>query len=94
MDLHYNEFLDEKIIKALINSSLSMFFARSIGELSFYMLKENFIDIYSVDEELTVRDIIQAYRENQLSRLTSPTHLLEESGTVTHETEGIKRGGP
>ena len=99
VDFYYNEFLDEKIhigvkiIKALIPSGLAVLFTRGIGELSFYMLKENFIDIYSVDEELTVRDIIQAYRENQLSRLTSPTHLLEESGTVTHETEGIKRGG-
>ncbi len=99
VDFYYNEFLDEKIhigvkiIKALISSGLDILFTRGIGELSFYMLKENFIDIYSVDEELTVRNIIQAYRENRLSRLTAPTHLLEESETITHETEGIKRGG-
>jgi cation diffusion facilitator family transporter len=100
IDFYYNEFLDEKlhigvkIIKALISSGLDVLFTRGIGELSFYMLKENFIDIYSVDEELTVRDIIQAFRENRLSRLTAPTHSLEESETATHETEGIKSGGP
>jgi predicted Fe-Mo cluster-binding NifX family protein len=99
-DFYYNEFLGEKIhigvkiVKALIRSGLSMLFTRSIGELAFYMLKENFIDIYRVGEELTVREIIQAYREKRLSMLTSPTHPLEESETVTHETEGTKRVGP
>jgi cation diffusion facilitator family transporter len=100
VDFYYNEFLDEKIhigvkiIKALIHSGLSMLFARGIGELSFYMLKENFIDIYRVVEELTVREIVQAYRENRLSRLTTPTHSLEESETVTHEPGETKKVGP
>jgi len=96
VDFYYNEFLAEKIhigvkiIKALLHSGLGLLFTRGIGELSFYMMKENFIDIYSVDEELTVREIIQAYRENRLSRLTTPTHSLEESETVTHETGETK----
>lgn len=96
VDFYYNEFLAEKIhigvkiIKALLHSGLNLLFTQGIGELSFYMLKENFIDIYSVDEELTVREIIQAYRENRLSRLTTPTHSLEESETATHETGETK----
>jgi cation diffusion facilitator family transporter len=92
VDFYYNEFLGEKIhigvkiIKALIRSGLNLLFTRSIGELSFYMLKENFIDIYHVDEELTVEEIIQAYLEKKLPILTAPTHPLEESETIMHET--------
>jgi predicted Fe-Mo cluster-binding NifX family protein len=93
IDFYYNEFLKEKIhigvkiIKALIRSGLSILFTRGIGELSFYMLKENFIDIYHVGEELTVGEIIQAYREKRVPILTAPTHTQEESETITHETE-------
>lgn len=100
VDFYYNEFLAEKlhigvkIIKALIPSGLDVLFTRGIGELSYYMLKENYVDIFSVDEEFTVCEIIQAYRQNRLSRLTSPTHFLEESETITNETEVIKRGSP
>jgi cation diffusion facilitator family transporter len=100
VDFYYNEFLGEKIhigvkiIKALTPSGLSMLFTRSVGELSFYMLKDNFIDIYRVDEELTVREIVQAYRKKRLPILTTPTHPLEESETVTHETEGTTRVRP
>jgi len=91
VDFYYNEFLGEKIhigvkiIKALLPSGLGLLFTHGIGELSFYMLKENFIDIYRVEEELSVREIIQAYRENRLSPLTAPTHSLEESETMTNE---------
>jgi cation diffusion facilitator family transporter len=89
-DFYYNEFLGEKlhigvkIIKALIHSGLNLLFTRSIGELSFYMLKENFIDIYKVDQELVVGEIIRAYRDNTLPGLTAPTRQLEESETVAH----------
>jgi cation diffusion facilitator family transporter len=99
VDFYYNEFLGDKlhigvkIIKSLIRSGLNLLFTHSIGELSFYMLKENFIDIYHVDEELTVREIIQAYREKRLPSLTAPTHPLEESETITHETEETERVG-
>jgi cation diffusion facilitator family transporter len=92
VDFYYNEFLGEKlhigvkIIKALIHSGLNLLFTCSIGELSFYMLKENFIDIYRVDEELTVKEIIQGYRDKRLPVMTAPTHPLEESETITHET--------
>jgi cation diffusion facilitator family transporter len=99
VDFYYNEFLGEKIhigvkiIKSLIHSGLNLLFSRAIGELSFYMLKENFIDIYHVEEEFTVGEIIQAYREKRLPILTAPTHSLEESETITHEAEETERIG-
>ncbi len=92
VDFYLNEFLGEKlhigvkIIKSLLHSSLNLLFTRRIGELSYYMLKENFIDIYTVDKELPVGEIVLAFRENRLSRLTTPTHLLEESETMCSGT--------
>lgn len=89
-DFYYNEFLGEKIhigvkiIKTLIRYGLNLLFTHGIGELTYYMLKENFIDIYHIEEGLTVGEIIQAYRENRLPLLTAPTHTLEESETAMH----------
>lgn len=86
-DFYYNEFLDEKlhigvkIIKALPTPGLDVLFTRHIGELSFSLLKERFVDIYLVEESMTVREIIRAYRENRLKRLYAPTHGLEDSET-------------
>jgi predicted Fe-Mo cluster-binding NifX family protein len=100
IDFYYNEFLEEKIhigikiIKALLRSGLHLLFTRGIGELSFYMLKENFIDIYLVGEELTVGEIVQAYREKKVPILTAPTHTLEESETIMHEPGETKEVAP
>jgi cation diffusion facilitator family transporter len=97
IDFYFNEFLGEKIhigvkiIRALLHCGLGLLFTRGLGELSFYMLKENFIDIYAVAEELTVGEIVQTYREGRLSRLTTPTHSLEESETATNETGETRR---
>lgn len=92
IDFYFNEFLGEKlhigvkIIKALLHSGLNILFTRGIGELSFYMLKEHFIDIYGIEGETSVREVVRAYRENRLPRLTAPTHSLEESETISTET--------
>lgn len=100
VDFYYNEFLGEKIhigvkiIKALLPCNLTLLFTRGIGELSFYMLKENFIDIYAVPEGLSVGEIVQAYRDKRLSRLTTPTHSLEESESVAAETGAPGRKQP
>ncbi len=100
IDFYLNEFLGEKIhigvkiIRALLQCKLGLLFTRGIGELSFYMLKENFIDIYVVTEELTVGEIVQTYRDGRLSRLTTPTHSLEESETATNETGATRRIQP
>jgi len=86
-DFYYNEFLNEKkhigikVIKAVIRYKLDMLFTAQIGELSFYMLKDNFVDIYSIKEDLTVKETVERYRNGQLEKITEPTHLLEESQT-------------
>jgi len=84
-DFYYNEFLAEKkhigikVIKAVIKYKLDLLFTSQIGEISFYMLKDNFVDIYKAEEVLTVREIIEKYRNKQIKQVTAPTHSVEES---------------
>jgi len=84
-DFYYNEFLDEKkhigikVIKAVITYKLDLLFTSQIGEISFYMLKDNFVDIYKVEEGFSVSDVIERYRNKQLEPIIAPTHPLEES---------------
>jgi predicted Fe-Mo cluster-binding NifX family protein len=71
-DFYYNEFVHEKkhagikVIKAVIKYKVDVLFTSRIGEISFYMLKNNFVDIYSAEEGLSVREIMQRYRNNQI----------------------------
>lgn len=84
-DFYYNEFLDEKkhiglkVIKAVIKYRLDLLFTSNIGEISFYMLKDNFVDIYKIEEGLSVKEAIERYRNNQLEQIRTPTHSVEES---------------
>ena len=95
-DFYYNEFLGEKdrihigvkVIKALIKHDLDLVFTPKIGEISFYMLKDNFIDIYKAEAGLTVREMIERYRNHQIDPITEP-HPAEES-----EIEKQKAGAP
>ena len=95
-DFYYNEFLGEKdrihigvkVIKALIKHDLDLVFTPKIGEISFYMLKDNFIDIYKAEAGSTVREIIERYRNREIEPITVP-HPAEES-----EVEKQKAGAP
>jgi len=84
-DFYYNEYLDEKkhigikVIRAVIGHKLDMLFTSQIGEISFYMLKDNFVNIYKIQEDMTVREIIKRYQTAKLEEITVPTHTLEES---------------
>lgn len=84
-DFYYNEFLSEKkhigikVIKAVIKYKLDLLFTSRIGELSFYMLKNNFVDIYKTKEGLSVKDVIEKYKNKQLELIIAPTHPLEKS---------------
>jgi predicted Fe-Mo cluster-binding NifX family protein len=84
-DFYYNEFIHEKkhaglkVIKAVIKYKIDVLFTSQIGEISFYMLKNNFVDIYRTEEGLPVREVIEKYRNNQIERVTSPTHSAEEA---------------
>jgi predicted Fe-Mo cluster-binding NifX family protein len=91
-DFYLNEFLDRKrhiglnVVKMIIPYELDMLFTSRIGEISFYMLKENFIDIYQIqDENMTVRTVIELYRQNGLARILKPTHSVEEGQVESRE---------
>ncbi|MCI0513710.1 cation diffusion facilitator family transporter [candidate division KSB1 bacterium] len=91
-DFYLNEFLDRKqhiglnVVKVIINYDLDLLFTNHIGEISFYMLKENFIDIYQVmDDNLTVQQVISLYQQNKLPRIIKPTHAAAESMTEGNE---------
>ncbi|MFZ2053451.1 MAG: hypothetical protein WAU81_04565, partial [Candidatus Aminicenantales bacterium] len=67
---------------------LDMLFTNRIGEIAFSMLKENFIDIYQIqDEKLTVKAVIELYRQNRLARILEPTHSVEEAEVETRERD-------
>lgn len=84
-DFYYNEFLGEKkhigvkVIRVVIKYKLDMLFTSQIGEISFHMLKDNFVDIYNIEEARTVRDVIAKYRSGKLKAVTVPTHSVEEA---------------
>jgi cation diffusion facilitator family transporter len=84
-DFYYNEFIHEKkhagikVIRAVIKYKIDLLFTSRIGEISFYMLKNNFVDIYRAEEGLSVREIIEKYRNNQIERIALPTHSAEEA---------------
>lgn len=84
-DFYYNEFLHEKkhigikVIKAVIKYKLDLLFTSRIGEISFYMLKDNFVDIYKAEENTSVKYIVEKYRNNKIEKITAPTHPVEES---------------
>jgi cation diffusion facilitator family transporter len=92
-DFYLNEFLGEeihigvKVIKAVIGHGLDVLFTARIGELSFHMLRDNFVDIYRVQEHMVVQEVIDSYRANKLALSTTPTHGLEESQIAKDTTE-------
>lgn len=53
-DFYLNEFLNSKhhigmkVINVIVHYDLDMLFTNQIGDISFYALKENFIDIYKI----------------------------------------------
>jgi len=91
-DFYLNEFLDRKqhiglnVVKVIVNYDLDMLFTNRIGEISFYMLKENFIDIYHLESnELTIKQVVELYQANKLIQITAPTHSVDESISETEE---------
>jgi len=54
-------------------------FVSKIGEISFHMLKNNFVDIYTAEEGTPVSKIIEMHKLNQLDKIDQPTHLAEKS---------------
>lgn len=87
-DFYSNEFLNEKayvglkIVRIIIKHELDLVFISNIGEIAYYMLKDNLVDIYQAEEGLTVKEVLQRYRLNQLALIREPTHPVEESQVV------------
>ncbi len=91
-EFYLNEFLDRSkhvglnVVKVIVHYDIDMLFTSQIGEISFYILKENFIDIYRIEQQsLTVGDVINLYKQNKLERITSPTHTVDESVSTLNE---------
>ena len=84
-DFFFNEHLGEKkhigikVIKVMVQYKLDMLFTARIGEISYYMLKDKFVDIYRVEEDMNVEEVMDKYRLRQLPFLTAPTHTVDES---------------
>ncbi len=85
-DFFLNEFLDKEkhvglnVVKALINFNIDVIFTNQIGEISFYILKDNLVDIYRIDEkDITLNDIIKMFIGGKLTKITAPTHPAMES---------------
>ncbi|MBN1227125.1 MAG: cation diffusion facilitator family transporter [Deltaproteobacteria bacterium] len=86
-DFYANEFLKEeenihigiKVIKAVIKYGFNALFTSQIGEISFHMLKDNFVDIYRVQENETIHEVTRRYMEGKLESLNTPTHVVEAS---------------
>lgn len=87
-DFYYNEYLNEKkhvgvkVIKAVIRYKLDILFTSQIGEISFYMLKDSFVDIYKIEEGLSVNEVIDGYFNSRFEKIVKPTHSLESSQSV------------
>ncbi len=85
VDFYFNEFLDQpkfiglKVIKAVINYRIDLLFTPKIGEISFYMLRDNFVDIYAADEGQTVQEVIGGFRAGALQLITEPTHSVDQA---------------
>jgi len=93
-DFYLNQFLERKrhiglnVVKVIIHYDLDMLFTNRIGEIAFSMLKENFVDIYQIqDENLTVKTVIEFYRQNRLTRILSPTHSVDEAEVESRERD-------
>jgi len=73
-----NEFLDKRghiglnVAKSLIGYPIHLLFVLSIGEISFHLLKNHYVDIFKVDKEMKVKDIITLYKANKLDPITKP----------------------
>jgi len=87
-DFYLNEFLDYKghiglnVVKSIIKYKINLLFISRIGEISFHMLKNNFVDIYKAGAGTTVEEVINLYHSKQLSPITMPTHSIEKSQLV------------
>jgi len=91
VDFYFNEFLDQpkfiglKVIKAVVAYRIDLLFTPRIGEISFYMLRDNFVDIYAAAEGQTAQQVIDGFRAGDLQLITEPTHSIDQSLVETQD---------
>ena len=56
----------------MISQKFNLLFISSIGEISFYMLKNSFVDIFKIDREITIKEIIDPYLKDKLETIVEP----------------------
>lgn len=86
-DFFYNEFLREKqqihigvkVIRAVLRYNLDLLFTSKIGEISFSMLRDHFVEIFKIEANITVTEVIDLYRKNLLENITKPTHTVDDA---------------
>ncbi len=81
-DFYLNEFLEKdkhvglNIVKSLMHFNIDLIFADQIGEISFYIIKDNLVDIYQIPVEMmTIRDVSALFLRGKLARIDKPTHV-------------------
>ncbi len=73
-----NDFLYEKghigvnVVKSIIPYNIHLLFVTNIGEISFHMLKNHYIDLFRVDTQMTVKELIAHHMDNKLGPIIKP----------------------
>ncbi len=84
-DFYLNEFLEENshiglnVVKRIVDYKIDIMIVSNIGEISFHMLKNNYVDIYQAEEGITVKEIVKSYQQHKLTSIEEPTHLAKKS---------------
>jgi len=66
-----------------------MLFTSQIGEISFHMLKDNFVDIYNIEEGLSVGELSKDTGQAGLSALPHRHILWKKPNRQDPKTRGI-----
>ena len=56
----------------MISHKINLLFISRIGEISFHMLKNSFVDIFKVEGEITIKEIIDCYQTDKLESIVEP----------------------
>lgn len=84
-DFYLNEFLGDndlihvgvKVIKAILRHRIDVVITAQVGEISYHMLRENFVELFQGKEGLTVSEIIRRYEDGELRPILP--HPMEAS---------------
>lgn len=84
-DFYLNEFLQRErhvglnVVKSLLPLNIDLLFANQIGEISFYILRDNLIDIYKVSgDDMSLSEVIAGFRDGRLEKIKRPTRFSED----------------